>query len=186
MGCDIHFFVERKIDDKWILCDSPSWGIGQDYILFSVLGGVRNRWDIKPIKLREGFPSDSTLFYTRDEIFNYHSHNYLYLDEILEFDWNSGFIQEECISKEIYDEWDKKSFPKECCSAVSGPNVIIIEQEEYSTDLKFGSEKSVYIYAKWNDTFKNHCDSFLNEVVEDMKKLDSNPKNVRCLFAFDN
>lgn len=46
MGCDIHFFVEHKKNDKWEAVDDPSgsgkeWSFGRDSDLFSLLAHVR-------------------------------------------------------------------------------------------------------------------------------------------------
>lgn len=71
MGCDIHLYVERKVDGKWVGVNPPkppdpipegknrwdyvgsdwsyqedrelvSWEIGRNYTLFTILSGVRN------------------------------------------------------------------------------------------------------------------------------------------------
>ena len=83
MGCDIHMFVEihrhdRDFKDGWRDADNyqkdywntdkrvtelsrfekvPIWD-GRDYTLFSILAGVRNSNNIKPVKEPRGFPED--------------------------------------------------------------------------------------------------------------------------------
>jgi len=87
MGCDIHLFVERKVDGKWISADrwTPNEYAGEEgepdvcveyenrfykgrnYNLFAILASVRNGvgfagWDtgdgFKPIAMPKGLPSD--------------------------------------------------------------------------------------------------------------------------------
>lgn len=75
MGCDIHFYVERRVDDKWITADKwtpnkyageegePAQSVeyddhfyhGRDYNLFAILADVRNGRGFAGIKTGEGF-----------------------------------------------------------------------------------------------------------------------------------
>lgn len=59
MGCDIHLYVERKLEGRWVTCDkwSDRWGEGlkvergdsfyreRNYSLFTILAGVRDYSD---------------------------------------------------------------------------------------------------------------------------------------------
>lgn len=106
MGCDIHFYVEKKDGDKWVSADkwTPSRWDGslevkhedsfyddRNYILFSVLADVRNFRDtrINPISEPRGVPDDATQE-VRDAVFFYgdHSHSWLLVSEIEAYDWN--------------------------------------------------------------------------------------------------
>jgi len=79
MGCDIHFYVEKKQDGRWVSADewepSPDYVPGEgdrereirysrrfysgrNYGLFAILAGVRNYWGINPIAEPRGVPDD--------------------------------------------------------------------------------------------------------------------------------
>ena len=126
MGCDIHFFVEQKIDDKWISIDQwekvnsrrdheyglyydVPWGKefyqDRNYGLFALLANVRNYWELEPISERKGTPLD--LSPRVRAVFDYyehdgHSHSWYTLKEILDFDWTQKVKR--------YDEIDKKDY----------------------------------------------------------------------------
>lgn len=110
MGCDIHCFVEKRSKTgKWEKitgfvsdfydpesdyfnkeeyknADSPL--DERSYVEFSILAGVRNRWDIVPISEPKGVPSDVCSDIKR-EIDNWdpdgHSHSYLTAKEISDY-----------------------------------------------------------------------------------------------------
>lgn len=56
MGCDIHAFVEVRLNGKW---ESYSdLYIGRDYQLFARMAGVRNYDGTTPVSEPRGLPSD--------------------------------------------------------------------------------------------------------------------------------
>jgi len=77
MGCDIHFFVERRVNGVWESADTwgvPEWAEegtlekvaepfydGRNYNLFAMLAGVRNYDDaFVPVHTPKGLPIDVT------------------------------------------------------------------------------------------------------------------------------
>lgn len=58
MGCDIHCFVEAKVDNKWLLMDHPF--VKRHYTLFGRIAGVRDEDQI-PIAKDRGIPDDISL-----------------------------------------------------------------------------------------------------------------------------
>lgn len=128
MGCDIHIFYEIRKNDKWVKYEekifksydntytsSPfDW---RSYNMFAFLANVRNRIDIEPLSLPKGLPDDSEYLnseYTddiysskketlKDYYFNdwdYHSHSFFTVKELLEFDYDKDF------SNKRYDDED--------------------------------------------------------------------------------
>lgn len=111
MGCDIHFYVEKKDGDKWVSADkwtSDPWDSGEpdyvdvkredsfyhdrDYLLFGILAGVRDR-SLPPIAKPRGLPADmSSEVRARSESYGIdgHSHSWLTLAELLAHDWSDG------------------------------------------------------------------------------------------------
>ncbi len=115
MACDIHFYVERREGGKWVEADK--WVVGEDwwnkgemvkdtnfydernYRLFAILAGVRNRRGsgdastdegFSPISLPKGLPEDVSPLVSKASASwdgEGHSHSYLTLRELLDYDW---------------------------------------------------------------------------------------------------
>lgn len=76
MGCDIHVFIEAKINDQWHLVDMPH--IDRWYSLFARMADVRNYGDVVPISQPRGVPEDASVpskILLEDS--DYHSHSWL-------------------------------------------------------------------------------------------------------------
>ena len=58
MGCDIHMHTEVKVNGQWYCYGSPSV---DRYLLFALMAGVRNNWDLKPISEPKGMPDDASI-----------------------------------------------------------------------------------------------------------------------------
>lgn len=105
MGCDIHLYREKKVDDKWQSADEwerPSWAEGDDelHIKFDKLAYIGRNYELFGA-LSKGVRRDvSFAFEPRGVPFNMspevsqsfeswdsdgHSHSYLYLHELREF-----------------------------------------------------------------------------------------------------
>jgi hypothetical protein len=115
MGCDIHLYVERKIDGKWVTADKwtpdPYAEEGEEsrlivdddncfysdrnYDLFAILADVRNLRNagtgFNPISTPKGLPADISPE-VKGESDKWdcdgHSHSWLTLAEIKAYDWN--------------------------------------------------------------------------------------------------
>lgn len=108
MGCDIHLTVEKLVDGKWV--DQSAWKTehqgtpdeyttqvrydqwygGRNYALFALLADVRNYHNFKPLADPRGIPANASREY-REWATRWggdgHSHSYLTLKELLDFDW---------------------------------------------------------------------------------------------------
>ena len=89
MGCDIHVFVEQKIDNKWFsihIEDTKDEFSDRDYFLFAKLADVRNYYETIPLLTsNRGVPEDCNLTYKnyiQDWGVDLHSHTYYYLSEL--------------------------------------------------------------------------------------------------------
>lgn len=114
MGCDIHLFAEKKVNNKWKNIDEwkenkyykdypdeeeefeqvPFYSGGRLYNLFSALAGVRSQSfnnPSEPISYPKGIPDDCDKL-TRKEYDRYssdaHSASYLTLSELKKYDWS--------------------------------------------------------------------------------------------------
>lgn len=56
MGCDIHVYVEVKINDKWYLFNQPK--IDRYFELFTKMCGIKSTGEIEPISQPRGLPDD--------------------------------------------------------------------------------------------------------------------------------
>jgi len=107
MGCDIHFYAEKKDGDKWVSADKwtvdpydedpkyvnvtreDSFYYDRNYLLFGILAGVRDR-SVKPISEPRGLPQDvSPEVEARSEYLGVdgHSHSWLTLAELYAYPW---------------------------------------------------------------------------------------------------
>lgn len=132
MGCDIHFFVEKKNEKgQWESVDvwekdeyvensyeekllSVPFGKGfyegRNYNLFGLLAGVR-RWDIEPPIPPRGMPEDASPnvkaisdWFGRDG----HSHSYMTLAELLDLGWEKGQCEDSgFVDENTYVEWQE-------------------------------------------------------------------------------
>lgn len=162
MGCDIHFFVERKEDGIWKSCDtwveedgycynrdSDRYYSDRNYHLFAILADVRNYLrcvigdsdeKFTPIAEPKGFPEDASrevASYYNDSHFagDLHSPTWYTLKELEDFDWN-------------------KQAPKP------------------------------YPEGK---TYGELCSHFRESVIGEMRNLSNgDPESVRCVVMFDN
>lgn len=145
MGCDIHLYVEKKINgvwtsqDKWHTYSRAGWNYAtieyadrfyseRNYDLFAILANVRNGYGfaftktgggLTPIALPKGVPSDVSLEVLRDiEEWSGdgHSHSYFTLKELLEYDWTKVTNKEGYVSLESWLRWTKFS------NKTSGPD----------------------------------------------------------------
>lgn len=112
MGCDIHFYVEKKDENgKWVSVDKWStdpWECDEqdyidvksedsfyhdrNYLLFGILAHVRDR-RVVSISLPRGLPEDiSPEVKKRSDDYggDGHSHSWLTLAELMAYDWNEA------------------------------------------------------------------------------------------------
>jgi hypothetical protein len=116
LGTDISVYIEREVTDganstkkKWISLDEwiydPSideervpygkrYWIERNYLLFAILADVRNRYNIQPISQPKGLPEDVSPEVKKqsdDENGDAHTRSWLTLKELLEYDWQQKF-----------------------------------------------------------------------------------------------
>ena len=212
MGCDIHIFVETMRHDKWskigyvfedpYACerdigkhivsitrtDEPY--TGRNYKLFSILADVRNVEDgIIPINTPRDLPKDVT-----DEIKEIsdswgcdgHSHSYLTVRELLDYDWEVEEIERGTVSENDYIAFKKDNnvIPSYCGSTartISNEDMDLLISGKLQRDkkLKYHTEIS------WTEKRRDTVDYFLDVVIPNLLEL-GEPEDVRIVFWFDN
>ncbi len=160
MGCDIHFYVERRVDDKWLTADiwkpankaeyhsvpyvdyDSHFYDGRNYDLFAILANVRNGNGFAGIKTGEGFnpiseprgvPEDACQEY-KGAVEDYggdgHSHSYLTVAEILSYDWTQTTTKQGWVTPAQYARFKVNGSPESWSGGVSGGNVKHVSNEE--------------------------------------------------------
>lgn len=140
MGCDIHLYVEKKVDDVWISvdkwtgnntgdgrmtveCDDEFYN-GRNYDLFAILADVRNGRGFagcytgegfNPIAATRGLPED-VCEAVKAEYDAWdgdgHSHSYFTVEELLKYDWTQKTKKSGWVSSLEFYVWDRWSRSK--------------------------------------------------------------------------
>jgi hypothetical protein len=134
MGCDIHLYVEKRVDGKWVSADQwevdPAWPdegarvpyakrfyTGRNYDLFAILANVRNGYGFAGVKTGGGFvfidkprgmPEDVSPEVAADAESwgcDGHSHSFFTLAELLVYDWTQVTKHQGYCSVEEWDRW---------------------------------------------------------------------------------
>ncbi len=224
MGCDIHLYVEARREtgvweskDTWTRdedCEEVRriWDVDYDdqhytgcnYALFAILANVRNEpvRDIDevliPISEPRGLPSNTDLQIQRASDHwgeDGHSHSWLTLRELMEFDWTRMGIRRALVDGNEYTQWARWNKthgerPSSCCADVYGPSVRHVTEQEMVELIAAGcltEEELSHIYCAvvWTQPYYKLAAEFLSTVVPRLWRLGS-PDNVRIVFWFDN
>lgn len=137
MGCDIHFFVEKRVEGKWVSADK--WEIDKDddeprqprvpweqsfyhsrnYNLFAILADVRNGRGFAGVKTGEGFnpispprglPDDVSPEVGKEAVRwagDGHSHSFLTVEELLDYDWTQTTHLEGDMHAMEFERWER-------------------------------------------------------------------------------
>lgn len=232
MGCDIHLFVEKKINGQWEAIkgvNEPELEIwrgslqkakvkgrdtsyhekqikellegthgfiydGRHYLLFSILAGVRNYYHLTPISEAKGLPKDVSLEVKNASDYwgcDGHSHSYLSVRELLEFDWSKPLEQEGWVSEIEYKIFKENGSPDSWSGGVGGGSVEHITNQEMN-ELIAGEgfrrmDKNYYTLVKWTRPLNEIVGSFYSWSIPKLKELTGDDlESVRIVFWFDN
>lgn len=239
MGTDIHFFVEKRVKDKWVSADK--WEIDKDcepprervkdelygdrnYNLFAILANVRNGAGFAGIKTGEGFVPIAMPRGLPDDVCDRiqkecdewgsdgHSHSYLTVAEIMDYDWTQETKLEGDISGFDYEEYDRQykpygEGPRAYAGMISGRDIKRISEEEMEhrcneARLKFQElrkgkplpdwdavmhqELDGYVtHTVWGVSYYKCAKNFLAEALPKLWRI-GKPEDVRIVFWFDN
>ena len=164
------YYDKNSFPDKYNneFNDEPE--IGRNYDLFSIFAGVRNgTWGERVIPISEprGLPKDVS-----DEIKEKsdkmgedgHSHSYLTLEEIENYDWEKKIKHSAYVSKKQKEEFEKTGKKPDSYAAWS----------------------SVGVKIEWEETLKETVGRyFFSKIIPQLKALEKWGK-VRLVFWFDN
>lgn len=165
------YYNKDLFPDDWNnkFIDEP--GIGRNYDLFSLFANVRNgTWgeEIKSISNPRGLPVDiSDEIKEKSDAYGEdgHSHSYLFLDELKNFDWKESTIKHSAyVSEKQEKDYKEKGIIPKCYSAMSTIGVVLNWEESYY------------------DSFGKY---FVDKIIPEFEKLEKWGK-VRLVFWFDN
>ena len=133
MGCDIHFYVEKKVDGVWQFqgtvtkteiddetcfdVSAPDFYDGRNYNLFAILADVRNGHGFAGVTTGEGFvpisdprgvPDDASKEYKQivdSWDVDGHSHSYHTLRQLLDYDWTQSTRLTGWCSMKEWNRW---------------------------------------------------------------------------------
>lgn len=117
MGCDIHAFVEKRNGDSWKFIElDPEPFDCRDYRLFGFLADVRNYSHSPVISKRRGIPGDASEHVL--EMNDYwdsdgHSHTWLLLRELLDFDYNQEIWDQRVMKQDGPNSWNGAALAEE-------------------------------------------------------------------------
>jgi hypothetical protein len=210
MGCDIHCYSEINKDGKWEIVDKVK--IDRNYSLFGILANVRNGWGcagcdtgdgFMPIAEPRGLPENVSgkVKHESDEWgCDGHSHSYLTLAELIEYDWKRTTIRRGFVSLAEYKIFKENGRPNRWNGGISGQMVKIIENKEaeglinagilemfekIDRSLSWNLLPHYYTSVEWEAGYIESAKTFYNETMPALGLL-GEPDTVRIVFWFDN
>ena len=201
---------ERDDDEDFIL-ESVFYS-GRNYDLFAILANVRNGYGFagcdtgngfNPILGREnparGLPEDASPEVTRESVSwdgDGHSHNWLTVQELLDYDWDQTTKQRGVVPLSTYKDLRGKDQSPECYSGgISGLNIVTVTprtadsilngEVDPETDYRLKG-KEIFTTLEWAESYREAAgDCFLGATLGLLQQI-GDPQNVRIVFWFDN
>lgn len=167
--------------------NTPECFNDRNYALFGILAGVRNSDEASSISNPRGLPLDVSIEVKNDSD-NYgidgHSHSWVTLQELIDFQWNEPLIESGLVEERYYTPGQR---PQQYCMGVGGGNTVIIKESEWIKTKK-ESGKRYYIKSTWETTLEDRIGKWW---IKDFKKLlekfeGEDLNNIRVVFYFDN
>jgi hypothetical protein len=193
MGCDIHMFVERRIDGRWVeAADYIEECNLRCYDTFAILAGVRNgvHGTFVPIAPPRGLPDDASET-VKAELAEWgcdaHSVSHHTLRQLLEYDWRQGCPKFGVISWAQFERFVASGVPPEVyCADYGGPNVRVVSHADGLAILADPhAERPSDVRAEWVASAASAAGYFHDVVIPWLKTLGAED-DVRIVFWFDN
>ena len=159
MGCDIHLYVEKRVEGVWISADKWSddeyepgrkqvaygdrFYTGRNYDLFAIFADVRNGSGFAGVKTGDGFvpiasprglPDDcSAEVRAESEAWegDGHSHSFLTVTDIQTYDWTQQTRKVGHVDPYGWARWRDRGAPEEWCGMVSGADIRYLPKETF-------------------------------------------------------
>lgn len=238
MGCDIHLYVEKRENEKWVAVRNTNPYIadyeryaktdlekgdfegskkmqervdkmretesvvlegwlynGRNYNLFAILAGVRNKYDIIPIKEPRGLPEDLSPNVLRESEYaegDGHSYSYYTFKELKEYDWDNNSVENEAyVGEETYKKFKITGCPYPCCGGAYGGNTEIVLNSEMERIIKrkyrWEEDRHFYTAIKWKEKHSEIGSKLLENINKYISENSiENLNDHRIVFWFDN
>ncbi len=189
MGTDIHLFVEKKENNKWIYVGKHD--IARNYPLFAILANVRNgirSGKFEPISYPRGLPNNVSPEVRKradNWILEFHSHSWFLLKELNHFDWDGKKVKFKAYVNKIgYDKWKKTGKPWGAAQLAGGKIISHEEMEKYDP-IKNGY--IAHTMVEWVQTYRECCIYFVEDFLKELNNMSrENGEDIRIIFWFDN
>lgn len=185
---DLTRYIEPgKVRDQWYS--------DRNYVVFAVLGNVRNGHGFAGVYTHEplphlsdraGFPDDITAeslawFDCRG---GDHSDTHVMLRDVLRFDWSQPIRSGGVVTLEEFDHYLRVGAPDNWAGDVSGGAVNFVSQEVAIERVKRKNfDPHTYVRITWQQPLRERCEAF----IERMKELavTVGERECRLIFNFD-
>lgn len=191
-----NYFSEDRFKDATSPID------GRNYNLFAMLADVRNGFGfagvdtgdrIEPISYPKGLPEDiseEVLKEAEEVMIDSHSHSWLTLREILDYDKSKKKVHRGFVTTDVYKKFLEDGDPYPCCGGVGGERVLIVDKNE-KDPIKVQEEnpdKTVYCQIEWTERVEEFATLFYEHSIPQLKIISDsdNFDDVRIVFWFDN
>lgn len=205
MGCDIHLFVEAKNPGtgKWEhRPDAPHYD-RRSYSAFAILANVRNGYGFAGVKTGDGFniiaepkgiPEDISPEANRaskDWGCDGHSHSFLNLKEMLDFDWEQITRHQGVVSAQEYAVAKAEGQPRSWSGGVWGRDIKHVDNEEMDRLIAAGAtDSNHYTTFFWEESYKESAGEFYEDFLPALQEFAAAhglaSTDVRIVFWFDN
>lgn len=206
MGCDIHMVIEHRRSGQWKLVGEPTRDAYGDlrmpepyrrrnYDVFAILANVRNghfapAGYFVPISEPRGVPDDASPLVRKWMLEGDHSHSWVTLRELCEYDWSRTVEKQALIDLEEFRRRHaagESGEPQEYCGGAWGPNTRVVDNDEALRMLALPSPlahgQMIYTPAKWIVSYREAAKGFV-ELLPKWLELGA-ADDVRLCFWFD-
>jgi hypothetical protein len=182
------------------LFDDPLY-VHRNYDLFAILADVRNGRGFAGIQTGEGFnpiseprglPEDLSQSIREDsDSWNAdgHSHSWLLLSEVVNYDYDQTTTQYGMVGETEYKEWLAKGKPNSWSGGVGGPNVVHITNGQMDEIIADETQKTegnhYYTRVEWQETYRDAVGPHWFALMKNLEER-FGIDNVRLVFWFDN
>lgn len=199
-------FLEKYGNDERVQWEYPlDRSLGQrNYCFFAILADVRNGRGFagvdtgdgfNPISEPRGLPEDVSIEVKR-QFDNYgvdgHSHSYITLKELLEYDWDQKTIHRGIVDEKEYARMIKTNSngPMYWSGMTYGPTIeqISLANMKDLIDGKLQRDPNLNYVTEfeWDETYRESVgEDYLEELCTELSHC-GDPEDVRIVFFFDN
>ena len=188
MGTDIHMFLEVKEGGFWNY--HSEYNVLANHSLFAILADVRNGMGFAgcdtgdgfvPISNPRGLPEDAC-FLVEDKMdnINFHTHSWLTLDEIINYDYAQTTILRGYVNPreyQLFKNGDKFSY----CGGTTREIVSNSEMDKLLEKSSFGP----YTQIEWTSTYREVVGKEWNDFLDIMELINRQYDEARIVFGFD-